>query len=310
VPAVFQSVNDQNLQNDFRTANDAAIKAMKDFDAWLGSQEASATDNFALGTDKFREMLKATERVDVPLDQLEEIGRKIWIATSPRCADACNAYARPDNPAVHRQSAGAKPQGASVVDAARTQLNDLKAFINERISSRFPARKKRRSRKLPYALELRLHQHSRPLRKGLASTYYISPPDPAWSKESAMNMFPAREVCCSHRRTKSARHFLQFLHANRSSKFGQVFVGYAFAEGWAHYKEMMYDAGLGNGDPKLTSANCSKRFCETCVSFRHRDAHQRHERRRFRKDVSGRRLSGRWQLAATGRARHVRSRLP
>jgi uncharacterized protein (DUF885 family) len=47
-------------------------------------------------------------------------------------------------------------------------------------------------------------------------------------------------------------HFLQFLHANRSpSKFGQVFVGYAFAEGWAHYtEEMMWEAGLGNGDPE------------------------------------------------------------
>jgi uncharacterized protein (DUF885 family) len=31
-----------------------------------------------------------------------------------------------------------------------------------------------------------------------------------------------------------------------------VFVGYAFAEGWAHYtEEMMYDAGLGQGDSEL-----------------------------------------------------------
>ena len=47
-------------------------------------------------------------------------------------------------------------------------------------------------------------------------------------------------------------HFLQFLHANRSpSKLGQVFVGYAFAEGWAHYtEEMMWEAGLGNGSPE------------------------------------------------------------
>jgi uncharacterized protein (DUF885 family) len=31
-----------------------------------------------------------------------------------------------------------------------------------------------------------------------------------------------------------------------------VFVGYAFAEGWAHYtEEMMWDAGLGNGDPEM-----------------------------------------------------------
>jgi uncharacterized protein (DUF885 family) len=45
-------------------------------------------------------------------------------------------------------------------------------------------------------------------------------------------------------------HFLQFLHSNNSpSKFGQVFIGYAFAEGWAHYtEEMMWDAGLGEGD--------------------------------------------------------------
>jgi uncharacterized protein (DUF885 family) len=47
--------------------------------------------------------------------------------------------------------------------------------------------------------------------------------------------------------------FLQFLHANRSSsKLGQLFVGYAFAEGWAHYtEEMMWDAGLGNNDPEM-----------------------------------------------------------
>ena len=45
-------------------------------------------------------------------------------------------------------------------------------------------------------------------------------------------------------------HFLNFLHANRSKfMFGRVFVGYAFAEGWAHYtEEMMRVAGLGGGD--------------------------------------------------------------
>src|SRR3546814_12414337 len=48
-------------------------------------------------------------------------------------------------------------------------------------------------------------------------------------------------------------HFLQFLHANRSTwKFAQQFVGYAYAEGWAHYsEEMMWDAGLGDGSPEV-----------------------------------------------------------
>src|SRR3546814_10371652 len=47
-------------------------------------------------------------------------------------------------------------------------------------------------------------------------------------------------------------HFLSFLHSNRSKfLFGKVFVGYAFAEGWAHYaEEMMWAAGLNAGDPE------------------------------------------------------------
>ena len=47
-------------------------------------------------------------------------------------------------------------------------------------------------------------------------------------------------------------HFLQFLHSNASkSRIGQLFVGYAFAEGWAHYtEEMMWDAGLDAGRPE------------------------------------------------------------
>jgi uncharacterized protein (DUF885 family) len=46
---------------------------------------------------------------------------------------------------------------------------------------------------------------------------------------------------------------LQFLHAQQAdSKLGQLFVGYAFAEGWAHYsEEMMWEAGLGNGLPEM-----------------------------------------------------------
>ena len=36
------------------------------------------------------------------------------------------------------------------------------------------------------------------------------------------------------------------------SDLGRLFVGYGFAEGWAHYsEEMMWEAGLRNGDPKI-----------------------------------------------------------
>ena len=61
-------------------------------------------------------------------------------------------------------------------------------------------------------------------------------------------------------------HFLNFLHANRSTlQFGRVFVGYAFAEGWAHYtEEMMWDAGLGNGDPRVHIGQLSNALRRDC----------------------------------------------
>jgi uncharacterized protein (DUF885 family) len=47
-------------------------------------------------------------------------------------------------------------------------------------------------------------------------------------------------------------HFLQFLHSNANpSKLEALWVGYAYAEGWAHYcEEMMIEKGLAKGDPE------------------------------------------------------------
>src|SRR3546814_12658012 len=48
---------------------------MHDLGAWLASQKASANTDFALGPERFSKMLSATEGVDIPLDQLEAIGK-------------------------------------------------------------------------------------------------------------------------------------------------------------------------------------------------------------------------------------------
>ena len=60
-------------------------------------------------------------------------------------------------------------------------------------------------------------------------------------------------------------HFVHFLHANRvPSLIGRVFVGYGYAEGWAHYaEEMMWEAGLGGGRADIISVNCRTRCCVT-----------------------------------------------
>ncbi|MEJ7709580.1 MAG: DUF885 family protein [Pyrinomonadaceae bacterium] len=88
----------------------------------------------------------------------------------------------------------------------------------------------------------------------MPSVYYISPPDPTWTQSQRDEYLPGKaDLLFTSVHEVWPGHFLQFLHANRApSKFGQIFVGYAFAEGWAHYtEEMMWDAGLSSGDPEI-----------------------------------------------------------
>jgi uncharacterized protein (DUF885 family) len=93
-----------------------------------------------------------------------------------------------------------------------------------------------------------------PYEKNLPAIYYIAPPDPSWSlKEQQDYIPPYYDLLFTSVHEVWPGHFLQGLHSNRSrSRFGQVFVGYAFSEGWAHYaEELMWEAGLGKGSPTV-----------------------------------------------------------
>ena len=92
-----------------------------------------------------------------------------------------------------------------------------------------------------------------PYEKGQASIYYIAPPDPSWTPKEQQEYLAGRaDLLFTSVHEVWPGHFLQFLHSNRDpSIVGRLFVGYAFAEGWAHYaEEMMWEMGLGNGDPE------------------------------------------------------------
>jgi uncharacterized protein (DUF885 family) len=256
VVKVFEPVKDEQSQKDFKAANEAAIKAVKDFDAWLASQEANATNDFALGADKFRQMLKQTEMVDIDLAKLEEIAKGDLERNTNALRDACAQYA--PNQTLQQCMAKAsadKPQG-NLIDAARNQLTNLRGFIQQKDVVTIPGTEEAKVAQAPpyKAWNFAYINIPGPYENNLPSVYYISPPDPSWSKAKQEAYIPGKgSLLFTSVHEVYPGHFVQFLHANRSSsKFGQVFVGYAFAEGWAHYaEEMMYDAGLGNGDPEM-----------------------------------------------------------
>jgi hypothetical protein len=256
VPSAFSSVKDPKLQTEFRAANNGAIQAMHEFVAWLDGLRATANDAFALGPERLREMLWTTERVDVPLENLESSGRQDLERNLTALREACARYAPGKTipecvELVHEK----KPEGGVLKEAGR-QLNELKTFIAGKKLVTIPGKEEARVAESPPYRQYNLAYIDipGPYEKEQPSTYYIAPPDPSWSETERKAYVPGKaDLLFVSVHEVWPGHFLQFLHAHRTpSKFSQIFIGYAFAEGWAHYaEEMMWEAGLGSGDPEI-----------------------------------------------------------
>src|SRR6185369_7898788 len=112
-----------------KSANAAAAQAFADFDAWLESQRKTQSEMFALGPDRFAEMLRATERVDVPLDRLTQIGREDMARNVAALRDACTRFAPGATLQQCAERQGVHKPIGSVVAAGTEQVRTLEAFV-------------------------------------------------------------------------------------------------------------------------------------------------------------------------------------
>ena len=255
VPAIFAEVHDDALQARLKESNAAAVQATQAMADWFKAQKPHATQDFALGAQKFSKMLQATERVDMPLDQLKAAGEADLARNLAALKAACAQFA-PGKPLAKCVDAvnADKPEGGAV-EGARTQLAGLRQFIVDHGIVTIPGPEQAQVEEAPpyNRWNFAYIEIPGPYEKNLPSVYYIAPPDPKWSKAEQLAYVPGKSVLLfTSAHEVWPGHFLQFLHSNRSDwKFGQLFVGYAFAEGWAHYtEEMMFDAGLGGATPE------------------------------------------------------------
>jgi hypothetical protein len=128
VPTVFDGVKDVTLQRRLAAAIEPAAAAMQALSDRLAAEKNQATDDFAMGSEKFSAMLRMTERVDTPLAELEAIGRADLQRNLDAFVEACSAYAPGlDTQACVDRVNADKPVGGAV-EGARKQLADLRQF--------------------------------------------------------------------------------------------------------------------------------------------------------------------------------------
>jgi Bacterial protein of unknown function (DUF885) len=255
VAPIFAEVADPLVQAQLAQANAAAARAMDGLKSWLEGERARATQDFAMGAPLFMEMLKDTEGVEVPLARLLEIGRADLERNTQALRVACAQYLPHGSlPACVQKMAAHKPQGGAV-QGARAQLARLRQFIIDRHVVAVPSDEVCQVAEAPpYNRANGAYINTPgPYDKGVVYTFYIASPDPAWTARERAAYIPGRaDLLYTSVHEVWPGHFLQFLHSNRNpSRIAALWIGYTFAEGWAHYgEELMWEEGLGEGDPE------------------------------------------------------------
>jgi uncharacterized protein (DUF885 family) len=265
----FADVRDPTLQAQLATSAAAASKAMRELGSWLSAQRGTATGSFALGADRFQRMVRATEGVDTSLATLEAAGRADLKRNQDALAAACKQFAPGQTIPACIDKMNANKSADGPVAEARRQIPTLRAFVIAKDLVTIPGTEEAKVEESPpYNRQNSAYiDPAGPYEKNVPSVYYISPPDPAWDKKTRDAFVPGKkDLLFTSVHEVMPGHFLQFLHANRSkSMFGRIFVGYAFAEGWAHYaEEMMWEAGLGDGDPETHVGQISNALLRDC----------------------------------------------
>jgi hypothetical protein len=255
VPKVFAAVKDAAKQKQLADANEAAAKAMDGLKTWLESERDKANERFALGYGLFSEMLKQTEQVDMPLNQLAKIGRADLDRNLKALRTACAEYLPRAPLRVCIDTMNSKKPEGGAVPGARAQLAELKKFVVDKSIVSVPGKEDALVKEAPpyNRGNFAYINVPGPYENNPTYVYFVAPPDPTWSPAERAAYIPGKaDLLFTSVHEVWPGHFLQFLHANRNpSKVGALWVGYAYAEGWAHYsEEMMWDSGLGNGDPE------------------------------------------------------------
>lgn len=255
LPAVFSSVDNEELQQELTGARELALEAVKLMRDWFESLLSKSNSSYALGSKRFKEMLWATEKVDISIEELKLIGEADLDRNLEALRQACQKFAPGRSikeciKAVHSN----KPDGGAVEGAAK-QLSSLKEFIVKNNVVSIPGKEEALVDEAPPYNRWNFAYINIPgvYDSGLPSVYYIAPPDPVWPPKMQMEYIPGKtELLFVSVHEVWPGHFLQSLHRNRSEyKIGKLFWGYAYGEGWAHYsEEMMYNEGLGNFDPE------------------------------------------------------------
>ena len=258
-------LKDERVRAEFQDANRKAATALTEYAAWLEREKLpKASNDFALGEEKYRRFLSETELVDLPPEKILEIGLAKLKEEQDAFAEAAKKIDPNKSPIeVFKQIQSEHPTEEMLILDVAKDLEQIRRYITTHKLITIPSEVRPRVKETPQyqrATSFASMDTPGPFEKRATEAYYyVTPPESDWPDQqkaewlTAFNYYTA-DVVSIHEAYPG--HFVQFLRLNASSanKVEKIFGSYGFIEGWAHYCEkMMLDQGYA-GTPMATAS--------------------------------------------------------
>ena len=255
VPSAFSDVSDVALKKEFAASNDAVIKALGDYQAWLKKDVLPKSHgDFRIGAKVFSEKLKYDEMVDLPLDKLVALDEANMKANQAEFAKVAKELDPDKTPReVLAELAADHPQPDKLLDTFRATFDALIGFIDSHHIITIPSTVRPTVEETPpfmRATTFASMDTPGPYEAKATTAYFnVTLPEKDWPKQRtdefmAQFSYPVITSVATHEAYPG--HYIQFLWMHKVNDRVRKLLGSATnAEGWAHYcEQMMLDEGL------------------------------------------------------------------
>jgi uncharacterized protein (DUF885 family) len=274
VPLAFAKVADGPDKQAFAKANANLVAAIQDYAQWLKVDlMPNAAGDYAIGADAYGRMLNDDDMVDIPLDQLEQIGVKELARLRDEFQKTAALIDPKHSPAEVMESLSrVHPEADQVLPTVAAGLASIRAYVIAHHIATIPSDVLPMVRETPpyaRATTFASMDSPGPFEKSPEAFYYVTLPDPSWpdaKKEQLLAFYSAPSISDTSVHEVFPGHYVQFLNNRHNPDVVRLIYGSgADIEGWGLYcEQMMLDEGLHDGDPKYRLAQLQMALMRAC----------------------------------------------
>ena len=252
----FAGTGSASLRDEVHKAREGADAAVQSFADWLRTERLpQATDDFALGRERFQRLLWVREGLTVPLEEVLTRGQADLRHNQSRLAEIARREGVSASQLVARLNDD-HPAPGELMPLVRRLTDEIREFVRQKGLVTIPEPEVCHVRETPaWARDLWTAAMSPPgpFEKPVDGIYWVTSVDPAWTPAQSEGWMRT----LNHAMLKNTTvhevwpgHYLQSLHFRKTGQTlsRKVWSSYSFIEGWAHYCEQLaLEAGFDRG---------------------------------------------------------------